>query len=198
MYEVELKVRADHEQVRDRLDDLGATHVERLRQEDSYYDAPDRDFAKTDEALRIRRQSEGTDEKALVTYKGPLIDPKSKTREEAETAIEDDEAMQSILEGLGYEVAATVSKERDSYSLGECTVTLDSVDGLGEFVEVELETDADLESAGESRTETSRTQDNLDQLRGEAASRMEDLGLDPDEQIQTSYLGLLLGIEENV
>jgi adenylate cyclase class 2 len=57
MFEVELKVRADHGPVRERLDALGAERVEHVRQADTYYDAPHRDFAETDEALRIRRET---------------------------------------------------------------------------------------------------------------------------------------------
>jgi len=196
MYEVELKVRAEHEQVQARLDDLDATLVERIHQEDTYYDPPDRDFAQTDEALRIRRHSDGEDERTLLTYKGPLIDSESKTRQEAETEFEDDEAMQSILDGLGYEPVATVSKERVRYSLGDCTITLDTVDGLGEFVEVELETDADLETEARSGDEGERPQESLDVLRGQAIDLLEELDLDSDEQIRTSYLSLLLGTEE--
>jgi adenylate cyclase class 2 len=198
MYEVELKVRAEHENVTTRLEELGATRVEQIRQVDTYYNAPDRDFAQTDEALRIRRQSDGDEERTLLTYKGPLVDSESKTRQEAETEFEDDDAMQSILDGLGYEAAATVSKDRVRYSMGEWTITLDTVDGLGEFVEVELETDVDLEAEGTGRAVGGETEESLETLRDEAANVMEDVGLDPDEQIRTSYLGLLLDADEGV
>ena len=57
MYEVELKLRADHEAVRAALDDAGASADVRVRQVDTYYDAPHRDFAETDEALRLRRET---------------------------------------------------------------------------------------------------------------------------------------------
>jgi adenylate cyclase class 2 len=184
MYEVELKVRAEHDRVRERLDEVGATHVDTVEQADTYYDAPDRDFAETDEALRIRRETaDGTTETRL-TYKGPLVDSESKTREEAETAVDGYEALQAILDGLGYEPAATVRKERDHYAFEGCTVTLDTVAGLGEFVEVETETEG--EATGD---------EGIDAARQRIAARMRDLGLDPDEQIRTSYLGLLLAGE---
>jgi adenylate cyclase class 2 len=185
MYEVELKIRADHDRVRGRLDELGATPVGTVVQEDTYFDAPDRNFAETDEALRVRReQPPGESGKTVLTYKGPLVDPDSKTRQEAETAVEDGDEARAILDGLGYDAAATVRKERSRFALKECTIALDTVDGLGEFVEVELETDQNLDA--DDGTET------LDHLRGEAATVMTDLGLDPEEQIRTSYLGLLL------
>lgn len=186
MYEVELKVRADHERVRNRLDELGADPLGTVVQVDTYFDAPDRNFAETDEALRVRREQpvEGPPQTAL-TYKGPLVDPDSKTREEAETVVEDNEAVRAILAGLGYEAAATVEKERERFALDGCTVTLDTVDGVGTFVEVELETGDELDDGveGEQR---------LDKLRGEATAVMDKLDLNPDEQIRTSYLGLVL------
>jgi len=178
MYEVELKVKASHGTVRQRLEAAGGTFLGTVRQADTYYDAPDRDFAETDEAVRVRRERDGDAERVRLTYKGPLVDSAAKTREEAETGVDDGEALAAILSGMGYEPAATVRKERDRYRLDGCTVTLDSVDGLGEFVEVELETEADVDAARE-----------------EAAATMESLGLDPDEGIRTSYLGLLLARE---
>ncbi|WP_135362604.1 class IV adenylate cyclase [Halosimplex halophilum] len=185
MYEVEVKVRADHEAVEPALEAAGAEFVDSVVQADTYYDAPHRDFAETDEALRIRREhspasdgpgDEGSPETTKITYKGPLLEAESKSREEHETTVADAEAVVGIFDGLGFEPAATVRKERAHYRLDGYTVTLDSVDGLGEFVEVETETaDDDIETAREG-----------------ARAVLDDLGLDPDEQIRTSYLGLLL------
>src|SRR5439155_141896 len=53
-----------------------AAHVET----DHYYNAPDRDFGRTDEALRLRRIA---DENCL-TYKGPRHPGPTKTRTEIE------------------------------------------------------------------------------------------------------------------
>lgn len=180
MYEVELKVRADHDRVRQRLDELGVGRGQRIRQEDTYYNAPDRDFAETDEALRVRRVRHADDTRsARLTYKGPLLEAESKSREEFETGVEDGETLEHILEGLGYDATATVSKERVTFTLDGYTVTLDAVEGLGEFVEVETESEsADIDTAREG-----------------ARKILDRLGLDPDKQIRTSYLGLLLAEE---
>jgi adenylate cyclase class 2 len=174
MYEVELKLRADHDRVRERLADHGADRIDAVTQEDTYYDAPDRDFAETDEALRVRRETD-EDTRVVLTYKGPLVDSASKTREEAQTRVADGEAIEAILAGLGYEPAATVRKERENYALEDCTVTLDRVEGLGEFVEVEREA----------------AKADIDDARRDAVAVLERLGLDPDDQIRTSYLELL-------
>lgn len=174
MYEVELKVRADHDAVRERLAALGAEHLGSVAQADTYYDAPHRDFAETDEAFRIRRETGEDDSRAVITYKGPKVDPDSKTRREVETGVSDGDDADAIVRALGFEPAAVVRKERDRYRLDGYTVTLDSVADVGEFVEVETEAD-DVERA-----------------RDGAVAVLTKLDLDPDEQIRTSYLGLRL------
>lgn len=189
MYEVELKVSADLDRVATTLRDRGAERLGAVVQVDTYYDAPHRSFAETDEALRIRRETPasggeggadaGTDADPTteVTYKGPLVEQASKTREEFETAVADGEAMAAVLDGLGFEPAATVEKERRRYRLAGYTVTLDRVTDVGEYVEVEA-------AAGE---------DEIESVRAGATDLLRDLGLDPDEQVRTSYLGLRLG-----
>ncbi|WP_181692516.1 class IV adenylate cyclase [Natronomonas sp. LN261] len=174
MYEVELKVRAGHDRVRERLDGIDAESMGTVTQVDTYYDHPVRAFAETDEALRIRRETDGSDEHTKITYKGPLVDADSKTREELETGVNDGETMASVLESVGFDPAATVEKTRERFGYGEYVVTLDTVEGLGEFVEVETEAEE------------------IDPARAGAVDVLERLGLDPDEGIRTSYLGLLL------
>jgi len=178
MYEVELKVRADHNAVRDRLTDLGATHLGVVGQTDTYYDAPHRDFAETDEALRLRTE-EGADEERTtrLTYKGPLVEEASKTRQEIETTVPDADAVDGIFQSLGFGPVATVRKERDRYELGGYHVVLDDVDGLDRFVEVEASAD----------------EDDLEAVRDGARAVLERLDLDPDAQIRASYLGMFLG-----
>ncbi|UPW00340.1 class IV adenylate cyclase [Halorussus gelatinilyticus] len=181
MYEVEVKVPADHAEVRERLDALGADPVNAVEQEDTYYDAPHREFAETDEALRVRRESpEDADSFAELTYKGPLVEAESKTRREVETEVAEGEAAGDILAALGFDPAATVRKERERFALDGYTVTLDAVNGLGEFVEIETEV-AD--------------EDAVEAAREEAFEILRELELDPEDQIRTSYLGLLLEAE---
>ena len=191
MYEVEIKVPAALATVRERLREVGAERVDARRQRDTYYDAPHREFAETDEALRVRRETplsdgapdgeadedEGADAAATVTYKGPLLDAASKTRAEHETGVDDGEALAAVLSGLGFEPAATVDKRREFWSYDRFTVTLDAVSGLDEYVEIErtVEAEADVDAA-----------------RDAAVDALDRLGLDADEQVRTSYLGLLL------
>ena len=185
MYEVEVKLRADHAALRDRLDALGARHQRTVEQVDSYYDAPHREFARTDEALRIRRVTrlddsaggDGGDDpptETRITYKGPLVDDASKSRVEHETGVDDGETLADVLDALGFAPAATVEKRREEYSVDGVAVVLDDVSDLGQFVEVELESE-DVDAARERCFDVVR-----------------DLGLNPDDGVRTSYLELLL------
>ena len=180
MYEVELKLRSEHEPVRDRLAAIGATPTERVAQTDTYYSVPHRDFESTDESLRIRREEflDQSDESiaAHITYKGPLIEQESKTRREEETAVEDSETIQSILEALGFTPLTAVKKERERFIYQDYTIVLDMVDGLGEFVEIERDaSDEDIENA-----------------RDGARDVLRELNLDPNEHVRTAYLDLQL------
>ena len=187
MYEVEIKVPAALATVRERLREAGAERVDVRRQRDTYYEAPHRNFAETDEALRIRRETpvddgaEDEDADATVTYKGPLLEAASKTRAEHETGVDDGEALAAVLSGLGFEPAATVEKRREFWSYDGFTVTLDAVAGLDEYVEIEREVEAESD---------------VDATREAAVAALDRLGLDADEQVRTSYLGLLLAEED--
>jgi adenylate cyclase class 2 len=172
MIEVEVKVRASHDEVEKLLEELGAVRVTEKTQEDVYFTAPHRDFARTDEALRVRHQNG----EAYVTYKGPKLDEETKTREEHETLVGDAEEARAVFESLGFEEFGTVKKQRTVYELDGKTVTLDDVKGLGEFVEVEIDI-ADNADTKKSRAEI------LDTL--------ERLELDPDGSVRDSYLELL-------
>ena len=176
MYEVEVKIPAGHRRVRDRLEKLGAETRGAVTQEDTYYNAPHREFAETDEALRVRHESPADGEsRAYLTYKGPLVDEESKTREEFETAVENGTVVDELLARLGFDPAATVRKNRELYTLDGYTVTLDAVEGLGEFVEVETETETGVDKAREG-----------------AFDVLGRLGLDPENGVRRSYLALLL------
>jgi adenylate cyclase class 2 len=102
-------------------------------QVDTYFAHPTKDFGRTDEALRLRRQGA----RAILTYKGPKIDKTTKTREEIEVDVPDPEAMATILKKVGFTIAMEVRKVRSEFLLADAIVCLDRVEGLGDYVEVE-------------------------------------------------------------
>ncbi len=128
-YEVDCRVLND---LLERLRALGAKLVGPLREEDTYYNHPCRDFASTDEAVRIRVSSG----KTILTYKGPRLDSGPvKRRVELEARV--DGPLHEILEKLGFRMVAKVVKDRFYAEHKGHTVSLDRVEGLGCYVEVE-------------------------------------------------------------
>ncbi len=124
-----------------RLVSLGAQPGETVIQVDRYYAHPQRDFAVTDEALRLRRVGPLN----YITYKGPKLDQTTKTRQEIEISLAEGNATADdasrLLEALGFRSVAEVRKRRRSYLLSEplnMTISLDQVDGVGDFVELEI------------------------------------------------------------
>ena len=81
-----------------------------------------------------------------LTYKGPKIDATTKTRQEIELPIggglENQHKMADVLVALGFREVATVEKTRRAVELSHdgwsVELTLDDVNGVGTFAELEL------------------------------------------------------------
>jgi len=138
---------------------LGAKKISEGAMEDVYFAHPSRDFGKTDEALRLRKEQEH----AELTYKGPRMRAQStKAREEVTLKIDNPLAAQRIVERLGFAESYIVKKGRTSYLLDKLRIDVDDVDGLGEFVELEVLTESPERSA--LLLETVRKELGLDRL----------------------------------
>jgi len=145
-FEVEQKHRvADVAALEALLGERGAKPGAAVEQVDQYYAHPARDFAKTDEALRIRTVAE----RSFVTYKGPKVDATTKTRRELELPLDasdgDGQKFATLLEALGFTPVAMVRKQRRTFHLQyqghDVEGALDEVAGVGTFVELELQAD---------------------------------------------------------
>lgn len=170
MLEVEAKAHLPNpEEMVRRLIDMGAREMYFTIQRDTYYRHPSRDFARTDEALRIREE-EG---RSFITYKGPKLDEETKSREELEVPLVDPQDLGGLLLRLGFEPVAVVEKRRRGYMVGTLEVALDEVKGLGSFIEVEATECKDLEEG-----------------RARVLALLDRLGLEQRER--KSYLELLL------
>lgn len=137
----------EFDSIKGHLSKLKAVKIKTERQEDTYFNAPHRDFAITDEALRIRKIPDGDNLEVFITYKGAKIDKSSKTRQEFEVGVEDSEITKNIFESLGFKPVATVVKDRDIYEFEDFIITLDTVKKAGIFVEIEkdLKDDEDFD-----------------------------------------------------
>ena len=172
MLEVEIKARGANSVMEHRLSDLGAVHLKDELHSDTYFNAPHRDFANTDEALRLR----SVDGRTELTYKGSKLTSDSKSRLEYSTDVDPDE-MYSILLALGFKKVAVVKKRRRVFELDDITLCVDNVDGVGEFIELERCV-PDGDDVGE-------------QL-GYLFVMLEKLGLSKDDTTTVSYLEMLL------
>lgn len=112
-FEVEMKFRiSDPDALETKLERLGIRFGAEIEERDTFYRHPVRDFSQTDEGLRLRVATGPDSPRSLfLTYKGPKIDPHTKTRREIEIALTD-ERMGEILETLGFSVAGHVHKFR--------------------------------------------------------------------------------------
>jgi adenylate cyclase class 2 len=142
-YEVELKFPVpDLSAFAKKLIELAIPISPAQEEIDVYFAHPARDFAQTDEALRLRRKGDAN----CITYKGPKIDAATKTRREIELSLAPGpESLASwtvLLEAVGFRPAGEVRKARRKAAVPwqgrQVEASLDEVDGLGTFVEFEL------------------------------------------------------------
>ncbi|MFN3804144.1 MAG: class IV adenylate cyclase [Pyrobaculum sp.] len=160
MLEVEIKFRAV-DGVEDRLRGLGFSFSGEREEVDIYFQHPCRDFSLTDEALRVRLVDSGVE----VTYKGPRSGRGAKTRWEASTRAGLE--VLEILRRLGFVEVARVRKRRRYFERGSLSVSLDWVEGLGQFVEVEavVERFEDVGEAVEAVREVARSLGLVEEVR---------------------------------
>jgi adenylate cyclase class 2 len=176
LLEVEMKYAAvDFAALEARLRDWGALEDPPRTDADHYFNAPDRNFAATDEALRLRRIGE----RNFVTYKGPKRDAQTKTRTEIEVPLapgtEAAEDFARLLVHLGYRPVAVVRKVRRLFHLQRggfaLEVTLDDVAEVGRFAELEIQ--APEEQFDAARTVLLQTAAELGLSTGERRSYLE-------------------------
>ena len=161
-----------------RLAELGAQAGGTLEQVDRYFNHPARDFAQTDEALRLR--SSGNQH--FITYKGPKLDAATKTRREIELPLPASDAALAgfvdLLTALGFRPVAEVRKKRRRFEIPwegkTIEAVIDDVAEVGQFLELELSAD----------------ETNVEAAKAAIASLAARLGLAKTER--RSYLELLL------
>ncbi|HQR08295.1 MAG TPA: class IV adenylate cyclase [Gemmatales bacterium] len=140
MLEVEMKFKVTMpERIQEQLNIMGFLPGEKHFESDRYYNAPDRDFAQSDEALRIRQVGD----ESQLTYKGPKQGAKGKVRTEHEVQLNEGSArmMHQILVDLRYKPSIEVNKERTFYrhlAQKDIEIAWDEVQGLGTYIELEL------------------------------------------------------------
>ncbi|PLZ02003.1 adenylate cyclase [Burkholderia sp. WAC0059] len=137
-----------------------------FRQQDFFYDVPRG-------RLKLRQFDDGTPAELIFYLRDDLDGPKASyyTRSPVTNA----EAMHSLL-ATALTTRGIVSKERHVYLAGRTRIHLDRVDGLGDFVELEvLLSPDDDEEGGEA----------------EAHAMFAKLGVDASDLVAVAYVDLL-------
>jgi adenylate cyclase, class 2 len=196
MLEVEIKVKLlNKEEFIKKIMNLGANYKADLSHTDIYYNLPDglRDFAKTDEALRLRKNIEYKpgyldNPKKLVTqscdftYKGPKLDQTTKTRIEHVCQIMDPDKLDSIMMALGFRKILTVLKARQLYHIEfektHIEIVVDKVQYLeGSYAEFEIQVSQE---------------DKIPESKSIIFKLMQTLGYKSSDSIRISYLELVM------
>jgi adenylate cyclase, class 2 len=110
-------------------------------QQDVYYQHPNRDFNKTNERLRVRKIDYNGQQEYWLCYKSGN-ETKSEIRKELDFEVK--AKIIDIFKILDIKELVTVEKYRRFTSVGDVTITLDEVVGLGKFVEIEMLVDDTL------------------------------------------------------
>lgn len=165
---IEIKAYArDCDEIRRRAEALSAGAVEVLPQEDTFFNTPQGRLK-----LRLLSANQGQ----LIYYtRADQEGPKRSDYHISLTA--EPENLKRVLE-LAYGIRGVVRKTRHLYLAGQTRVHLDDVEGLGQFVELEV-----VLREGQSDAEG----------RAIAEGLMASLGVEQDDLVEGAYMDLLEG-----
>ena len=136
---IEIKARAQHfDQLRERAAQLAPDAPLIFRQQDFFYDVPRG-------RLKLRQFDDGTPAELIFYQRDDRDGPKASyyTR----SPVTNPEAMHALL-AQALTTRGIVSKERHVYLVGRTRIHLDRVDGLGDFIELEVLLGQDDDEAG--------------------------------------------------
>ena len=145
MTEVEILFKINEEKAQKLREELGNFFVKKTREIDTYFYPPHKEFLVSDsgrENLRVR----DTPQKNELTYKR-VVYKKGKYSHSIEKNVNVSDAKRTveILETLGFRVHLIVNKERETFESQDFYITIDNVEDLGVFVEVEWKGHAENE-----------------------------------------------------
>jgi len=169
MREVEVKVRIkDSKALEDKLAEFGIELPEPVLQDDAIYFDGDRDFNEYQKCnfVRIRRSVSG----AKLTLKRSIENELDSL--EHETTVENGNEAESIIKELGLKFGVKVIKYRREFKLGDISGCLDSVEGLGDFLELEMLMTNDKP---------------LNEARDQLRNKLRELGFNEKDEITQGY-----------
>lgn len=136
--EIEIKVKLQNSAHLLALLEKEGTRVYVNTQIDSYYNPPHKNFVSSTpvvEWLRLR----DSDGKYSINYKNWHVESNGTSNycDEYETKLENIDSMRSILDMLNFTDLITVNKKRSVWNYNDYEVSIDEVEELGDFVEIE-------------------------------------------------------------
>jgi adenylate cyclase len=163
---IEIKARArDFDEIRRRAEALSDTSVDVLRQEDIFFNTP---------RGRLKLRILAADRGQLIYYTRP--DQEGPKRSDYRISLTTEpENLKHVLE-LAYGIRGLVRKTRYLYLAGQTRVHLDDVEGLGQFMELEV-----VLQEGQSDAEGQAIAEGL----------MASLGVEKSDLIEGAYIDLL-------
>ncbi|MEX3527368.1 MAG: class IV adenylate cyclase [Burkholderia sp.] len=167
---IEIKARArDFDSLREKAASFATNEPLFYRQQDFFYDVPRG-------RLKLRRFDDHTPAELIFYQRDDRDGPKGSyyTRSPVTNA----DAMHSLL-ATALTTRGIVTKERHVYLVGRTRIHLDRVDGLGDFVELEVVLAEDDESGGET----------------EAHEVFAKLGVSSEDLVAVAYVDLLAAQE---
>ncbi|MBL7206214.1 MAG: class IV adenylate cyclase [Candidatus Aenigmarchaeota archaeon] len=135
--EVELCFRIDSEKEKKIQDKLKEFFVKKVTETDTYFFPPHKDFFANKngkENLRIR-DSNG---KVKLTYKNVVYNNWEYSHSiEKTVTVNDSKELIEILKSLGFKIHITIVKEREIFENDKFKITIDKIEDLGFFAEIE-------------------------------------------------------------
>ena len=117
--------------IKNRLIEIGARSLGTKSSEDIYFKVPE----KTPRTHYLRlRTNKGNSANCTLAYHEVVNDLETR---EWETNVENLRVMKEIINKLGFDVDVVVSKNRETFELGESEIVVDEVKNLGNFIEIE-------------------------------------------------------------
>lgn len=138
MREIEIKARIDTlSTIRDVLTKKGVRVSEPVTQHDVVWGVPGVTgvAANSSPWLRIRTETKGDTVRHLFTLKRSVTNQLDSI--EYETEVNNDKELEGIIRELGFTLYSDLTKTRQKANIDDIEICLDTVDGLGSFIEAE-------------------------------------------------------------
>ncbi|MBP6974329.1 MAG: class IV adenylate cyclase [Candidatus Pacebacteria bacterium] len=164
--EIEIKIRvAEFETFQNKLKELGCVFTNPVLQDDMVFINYEGEYTLFPEGANYLRIRQTKDKSFFTLKRGEEMDSI-----EREVEISDPIQMRDAILYMGYKEAVRVKKVRTKTNFKGYEICFDSVEGLGNFVEVEKITDEDTEK-----------------VRKEMLEFLEGFGLDTKERVHNGY-----------